>query len=282
MKLVINILKYMCAILLASSLIVLVGLVAIYTNVLNESYIKNAVQKTQYDEKIYDEIYSNFENYISQSGLDKNVLDNVLTKEKVESDTQEIIENIFENKDQRINADEIKTNLQNNISTSLNGQVLTENSKKSVDEFVNKIGDEYLNTIFYPKYQDSINSMYTKINAMVKKIQIITIILLAALVLLIFALCKGNIFDAGIFSSISCTSCALFYILVNIFINSKIKISNIYIQNEAVSNLIKNIMNDIIQTMSKFSIALLILGIILVIVMNYLKEKKRKKVKKAV
>ena len=82
-----NMFRYIMAIILAVSII---GLVTIYlasSTILNQSYVINQLEKNNYYSKIREQVISNFENYIYQSGLDENVLESIVTEDKIKEDT---------------------------------------------------------------------------------------------------------------------------------------------------------------------------------------------------
>ena len=66
------------------------------TTILNEQYILSKLQEVDYYNKMYDYVQSCFEKYIGQSGLDEEILNNVVSKEKIKNDTQIIISNIYD------------------------------------------------------------------------------------------------------------------------------------------------------------------------------------------
>ena len=72
-------------------------------------------------------------------------------------------------------------------------------------------------------------------------------------------------------------SSGIFYIVVNIYIGMKIKVSNIAILNEAISNTLKNIINDVLSNLLNSGIILFIIGLILVLLGNIIFYKNKAK-----
>ena len=91
MKTIIN---YLLSIILAIMFIVLIIVNLVSSTILNEKYILNELEKSDYYSKILELANSNFEKYIYQSGLDEKVLVGIVSKEKIKKDTEIIIENI--------------------------------------------------------------------------------------------------------------------------------------------------------------------------------------------
>ena len=69
-----TVLQYILALILALTMIALVLIYIFSSTILSENYVLSKLQKEDYYNKIYDEINSNFERYIDQSGLDEEVL----------------------------------------------------------------------------------------------------------------------------------------------------------------------------------------------------------------
>ena len=90
-----KIIQYIVATILALAILGLVIINILSSSILSKEYILAKLQSQNYYEKIYKETESNFENYIHQSGLDEDVLKDIVTKEKVEKDTRIILNNIY-------------------------------------------------------------------------------------------------------------------------------------------------------------------------------------------
>ena len=67
-------------------------LVSLFSStILNKNYVLTSFEKADYYNQIYELLNTNFENYIQQSGLDEDVIKDIVTKEKVEEDTKNIL-----------------------------------------------------------------------------------------------------------------------------------------------------------------------------------------------
>ncbi len=67
----------------------------------------------------------------------------------------------------------------------------------------------------------------------------------------------------------SLTIAGFFMMIVNIFINSKIKIETILLLNEAISNIIKNILTQIVSNTKIYAYSLIATGILLTLIANF-------------
>ena len=79
MKAVTGIIKIVVDILLVIAISLLVFINFASSTVLSENYILSELDDTNYYEGIKELVYSNFENYIMQSGFDDNVVDNIVS-----------------------------------------------------------------------------------------------------------------------------------------------------------------------------------------------------------
>ena len=109
-----KIIQYIIVTILALAILALVIINILSSSILKKEYILSKLQQQDYYEKIYEETKSNFENYIHQSGLDEEVLENIVTKEKIEKDTKKIINNIYNGMDEKVDTEEIKNKLNKN------------------------------------------------------------------------------------------------------------------------------------------------------------------------
>ena len=88
--------RFIMAFILAIAIICFALMFTLSNTVLSEKYIFASLEKADYYNKTYESIESNFEKYIQQSGLDEEVLKNLVSKEQIEEDTKKIVINIFD------------------------------------------------------------------------------------------------------------------------------------------------------------------------------------------
>lgn len=274
MKIATNILKFIFILILTLCIIILIASKICTSTILSEQYIKDKLEETDYYTEIYNIVESNLENYIGQSGLDEEVFKNIITKEKVKEDTNKIIENIYENKEQEINADEIKTNLNNNIVKSLNGKSLSSTQKNALNEYLDKIANEYTSTILHTKYEKNISNKMLTVNDVLPKVNKFCMLLatISLVMLLIFNIkeIEGLISQIGV----SILTPGIFYFILYTFINKKVKVNNLTIFNEAFSKTAVNILNEILNNIQKLSSELIICGLVMIIVGTFIKSTK--------
>lgn len=272
-------LQYILALILALTMIALVLIYIFSSTILSENYVLSKLQKEDYYNKIYDEINSNFERYIDQSGLDEEVLNDLITKEKIEEDTKLILHNIYNSTNETISTEEIKTKLRQNINVSLK-RSLTASEEKSVETFINTICDEYTSTISHTGYESSINSGYNQVMKYInlgKKVLFITMFVCIGL---IAGLTIRRIYRILARIGLASTIDGLLLCLASWYVNSKIRIEDITVLNNPISITLRSILNDCLNQINRYGIIFLISGIILIVLYSVIKSiRKAKRIK---
>ena len=268
--------QYIIATILALAILALVIINIFSSSVLSKEYILSKLQSQNYYDKIYEETESNFENYIHQSGLDEDVLKDIVTKEKIEKDTKIILNNIYNGMDEKIDTKEIKDKLNENINNSLNGKI-SSSQQKAIDTFVDTICKEYETTISHTNYEKKINNVLNQINKYIdlakKTMMIIIGVSLVLLILLTFKKIYRIISKIGVAFVID----GLILLLAEKYINSKIKINTIMLLNNGISDVLQSILNEILGNILKTGSILLSLGIVLTLVYGIIKSIRKSK-----
>lgn len=274
-----RIIQYIITVILAIAILALIVINMLSSTILSKEYILSKLQEQNYYDKIYEEAESNFENYIHQSGLDEEVLQEIVTKEKVQKDTEIIINNIYNGMDEKIDTEEIKNNLNEKINKSINGKI-SSSQQKSIDTFVDTICKEYETAISHTNYEKKINAVITKANkylSLGKKIFIATA--MVSVVLLILLTIK-RIYEIIARIGTSLIIDGLIFVLAEKYINSKIKIETIMLLNQGISDVLQNILNEILSNILKTGSIMLGLGILFIIIngiIKSIKDAKREK-----
>ncbi len=284
MKIARKIIRYIIAFVLSVSIISYFLVKLASSTILSESYILAKLEETNYYEKILEEVKSNFEKYIYQSGMDEEIIENIVSEDRIKEDTKLILNNIYDGLEEKINAQTIKDSLNSNIEKSL-GKKTVQSQKNQIDKFVETISEEYLNTISNTGYEKQINNYYTTIQKNISRAEKILLIVIALGIAALFIFSIKRIYKALVALGISLTTSGLFYIFVSIYIMEKTKIGNILILNDAISIVIRNILNELLSNITNYGLVFIGTGIVLIIVPNaihyiakYRKEKKNKKV----
>ena len=277
MKVIGNIIKFILAIILTICIIVCIGVNVASSTILNKDFVLQKLDETNYYANIYTAVESDFENYIYQSGLDEEVLENIVTPEKIENDTKVIINNIYDGTDEQIDITEIENNLRTNIEQSLNGN-LSATQKKMVDEFINKITEQYQDTMTSTSYEDNIYNILTKGMTIIKLVNVASIIGIVVSAIIILVISFRRVWSGFMFIVSSAIASGVFYIFANILINAKVRIENITILNDAISITLREVLTSILNQLTTTGIIITIVGVIILIVFammdSYYKRKK--------
>ena len=119
MKALINVIRFILILLLTILIISLVFINITKSTIMSKDYILGKLDETDYYINIKGEIESNFQNYIGQSGLDEEVLNDIVTDEKIKNDTEIIFNNIYDGTSEEVTTTEIEEKLRTNIDNSL-------------------------------------------------------------------------------------------------------------------------------------------------------------------
>lgn len=275
MKALKTVIKYIIIIILALSMIAYFFIQLASSTILSEQYILSKLEETDYYNKIYESVKSNFENYIHQSGLEETVLENIVSKEKVRKDTKIIISNLYDELEQKIDTQEIRDNLNNNIKETLGEQNITKTQQSSIDTFVDHICNEYTDTMSHFSYEKQINQYYQKAMQYINLAKKVLLITIGLAILLLLVLNLKRIYKFVLLLGISLTTTGTFLIIVNLFINSKVKVQTITILNDAISDTVRSVLADILHMIMNNGSIMLISGILLIIIPNLIHNLKK-------
>lgn len=273
MKIAKTITQYIITIIIAIAMILFLVINLATSTILKESYILSKLEETNYYDQIYEDVKSNFEKYIYQSGLEENVLEGIITKEKIKKDTQLIINNLYDGLVQKIDTQEIKDNMNKNIEKTLKSTQINATQRKAIDTLIEEICTEYTRTISHYEYEKQINDLYQKVMKYVAIIKKVLLISMAIGIILLLILNKNQIYKAFCLGGIFLTISGVFFIIVHMFLNAKIKVQTILILNEAISNILKSILTHIFNTIHYEGYIMSAIGILLIILSNLIHNK---------
>lgn len=268
MKKLKTIVRYIISIILTIVLTAWIIINVASSTILDEQYVLNKFEETDYYSKIYTMAESNFENYIHQSGLDEEVLQGLITEEQVENDTKKIISNIYNGTNETIDTEQLRTDLTNKIEQSLTNRAITAAQRRSINEFVDKIVEEYTSTISHYSYEEQINNAYTKIVKIIDVAQKAILICAGVSIILLILLSIKRFYKFLVHIGIALTSSGLILIIVNSFINAKVKIQNIILLNDAISLIIREVLQEILDMIKNYGILMLVVGLLMIIIPN--------------
>lgn len=258
--------RFIMELVLAISITIFLLIHILSKTLLNEPYILSSLQKSDYYNKVYQLVESNFENYIQQSGLDEEVLKNIVTEDMIEKDTKTIISNIYNGFKEDVSIVEIEKKLENNIKKSLKNRSLSSEETKAIKEYVAKISEEYKATISNLQIEDQIYSKYKIIKEYANLGQKISVFAIGGSVIILILLNLKRFYKLFTNLGISALVSGSILTIINIYINSKIKVQNLLILNDAISEVIQNISKAILDNVLKYGLLFIIGGLGLIFV----------------
>lgn len=268
MKYVNKTIRFIIEIIMAVSIVCLVLILLLESTILNKRYVISTFEQTNYYEKISQLLESNFKKYIQQSGLDEQVLQNIISDEKIKDDTRKIIVNLYDDFYEEVTTTDIRENLKNNIHNSLKDRNLTEQENNSIESFLDEICNEYTSTLSCISYSKQINEGYKRIMQYVKLAKKSLIVLTGILAIAIILLNKKKLYRNATNIGISLLAAGVILIIINVYINMNLEIKYITILNDAISDVIRSIITHILSSILKDGIILSIIGIVANIVAN--------------
>ena len=162
---------YILLILLCLNLLILSILLPLKYTLFNEEYMKQELIRQNYDTKVYEEVKTQMNHYLIQSGLDEIVFDNIITEDKVKEDIKNNLTSLYENKESYVDSTSITNQLEENIENYLTSQNIEVKATESLNAFVKQIGsiyEEELNLYgSFPKLQKIMFPLSNVINVII-------------------------------------------------------------------------------------------------------------------
>lgn len=261
MKVLINLLKFIFITILTICLITLCAITIASSTVLNKNYVMQKLEETDFYSGTYKLVESNFENYIYQSGLDEEVLNNICTQDKVKNDINIMLDNIYNGTNKTIDTTEISTNLNANIDKL---GIKTKQNEKAINEFVNHICNEYTDTLVHSKYENKINNVYKKAINGLNKIYNVLLIILAVDFIAILVVNNKKVSKDFQDCGIALMATSIFGIAGCQIVQAKVNIQGIKIFNDVFSNSLVTIMQDVFNKITSLSLGMLGVAIFVV------------------
>lgn len=236
--------------------------------IFSQEYTLEMLDKSNYYANIYSQIKSDFRNYIYQSGLDENVIEDIVTPEEVKEDTRKIIVGIYNGLHEKVDTAKIKDRLNNNINKSLEDKKIDSKTQEAINTFVNQIADQYQETITKTEYENQIYKNFSKMQKIVnngKKISIVLVVIWGILIIITY---YRKIFKNLAYLGTAFLSDGIAYVFLDVYISKKIDIENLTILNDAITITIREYLQSMLKNIYTYGYTLLIIGLVLIIFGN--------------
>lgn len=229
---------------------------------LKANYIIKIFDKNNYYEVLHEDIKTEMLYYTVQSGFSDDIIDDTFTIDEVATDVNKVIKNAYKGKDTEIDTKKFEERLDTKIDNYITEKNFKIANKEELYQFTIEMAKIYVNKIKMSSYISQIGKLITKINKIIDKTLIyLTVLLVISLIinLIFFKLKKiGVILFAN----------SLLLIVIRIAITSLIPIKNIFIYNDLVSGVVKNIINNGLHYVMILAIIYFVIGVIVIVINN--------------
>lgn len=263
MEILKNLLKFIFIAIITMCMISIGMISIVFSTIFSKDYIMQKLEETNFYSGIYELVKSNFENYIYQSGLDEEVLDDICTEEKIKQDIQIMLSNIYNGTNQKIDTTEIANKLNGNIEKL---GVKNRQNENAIQQFVTHICDEYTNTLIHTKYENKINEIYKKGTEILNKIYEIILVVFVIDIIAIIIINNKKISKDIQHIGIALLATSIFELSVWQIINLKVDIHGIKIFNDVFSKSVVVIIENALGQVASLALGTIVIGAIFIII----------------
>ena len=117
--------------------------------IFNESYILELLENNNYYQELYLNTKEEVSNYLEQSGLEENILDNVITKDNIKKTIITTLDNLYTNKEIKTDTTTITEELAKRINDYVKTNNIQVENKNTISTLVAKLVSIYKEEISY-------------------------------------------------------------------------------------------------------------------------------------
>jgi hypothetical protein len=255
MKIVRYILNIILAFLLVFAMIAIIALHFVSATILSKEYVLSKLEEIEFYKQVSREVQSGFENYIYQSGLPEDTIENLYTEEMVKNDVNSIIDYIYDGTEITSSEESVKEALDNKINEFIEseGKVLNSQGKSNVEVFENLIVNEYKSNVNVSQtVYDTIRDKLQQVMGMYDKVKDIPVIALIVIVALLAIININDLALALNFVSISAFTTGMLLKLGKNVVFKNIDLDNLMLLATSFTNLIVDIIKEILYKLSDY------------------------------
>lgn len=233
------------------------SLILIFT-VFNEDYVLDLLNNHNYYQELYDNTLEEVSYYLEQSGLNEEVLNNVISVKSLKNEIITTIDNLYTNQKITVNTEEFQNNLATNINNYIKDNNIRVDNKDTVNILTKKLVNIYEEEISYNNTFEKVRPMFNKAYKLTKIVSLISIIVSIITYLINRYIFKDRNIIASLFTN--------FVILVGLVLYTKytIDINNIFFYNTSISNILMEFINSVLKCMLVTGIISFVLGLFIV------------------
>lgn len=251
------ILSYITKFIQSISFFLLTLSIILLGTIFNESYTLDLLDNNNYYEELYQNTKEEVSNYLEQSGLEENILDNVITKTEIKNTIITNLDNLYQNRTIKTDTTKITNDLTTKINTYIKDNNIKVENKNTVSTLVNKLVSIYKEEISYNNTFEKIRPAFNKFHHYTKIVLVVSIILLVMTYLINRYLFKDRNIIASLFTN------SVLLIGLVLYTQYTINITDISFYNTSISNIIKEFLNSVLKTINLVGLVSLGLGIFL-------------------
>ena len=245
----------------------LISLIIVRFTIFNENFILRELGNNNYYDKLYSMVYEEMSNYVIQSGLDEEIINDIYTEEMLVNDTNSLINYIYNGESKSYDTKVIENNLRENVEDYLLKHDIKNDDKDAINKFIKQIVNVYENKIDISDKLDEASGIFQLGKKILNIGTILLFIIVSILYLVMHFYYKDESQQVVLFTSGILIIFGYFYVVNNFDIN------NIIIFNEVVSNVIIVMIYNILNKFLFIAGLLFILGIIIKIMNIKMVEK---------
>lgn len=233
------------------------SLILIFT-VFNEDYVLDLLNNHNYYQELYDNTLEEVSYYLEQSGLNEEVLNNVISVKSLKNEIITTIDNLYTNQKITVNTEEFQNNLTTNINNYIKDNNIRVDNKDTVNILTKKLVNIYEEEISYNNTFEKVRPMFNKAYKLTKIVLYLSIIVSIVTYLINRYIFKDRNIIASLFTN--------FVILVGLvlYIKYTIDINNIFFYNNSISNILMEFIHSVLKCMLVTGIVSFLLGLFIV------------------
>ncbi len=268
-----KIICYILGFMLTILLVVLIVLGVLKSTALSEYSVKRTLDKTNYYSLVSDKIRNNMKDYMTSSGLDEEILNDLFTDEDVRSDVNKYLDKLYQDSNIEFEDKELKEKLTNNINASLEKNNLQVEDQEAIDSFVTEMVKIYQKETNLYNLVDNFTDSIQKVNNLLGIVAIVLLVI-CIIIFITIAIMKVRCFGPITLG----VAILLFYVRFAIY--EKVDFKNILILSKEFSNILTMILTKIANYLNTFAIGFLVLGIVITLIETYITRKKRERARR--
>lgn len=226
--------------------------------VFNEDYVLDLLNNHNYYQELYDNTLEEVSYYLEQSGLNEEVLNNVISVKSLKNEIITTIDNLYTNQKITVNTEEFQNNLTTNINNYIKDNNIRVDNKDTVNILTKKLVNIYEEEVSYNNTFEKVRPMFNKAYKLTKIILYLSIIISIITYLINRYVFKDRNIIASLFTN--------FVILVGLVLYTRytIDINNIFFYNTSISNILMEFINSVLKCMLVTGIVSFVLGLFIV------------------